>query len=940
MSNETWSFNPLSYIPFFQFGSVILGSITTVIGIKTASKVTNLVNRVTVFEATIDMTEQAKQGKLRRAWGRQREVGQLAVAVSKGFVVLVGDSGVGKTALVEELACRVANNEIPSLRGAKIIRFNLRKAQGGAGAQAVLQNLWFGGVENKVGQMIEVLEQLNRTNKATILFIDEIYDLLYANVGMFDKFRDVLDRGYVKIIGATTNESIIHSLRSRPGTGEGMLRRVQQINVPAMTPAETEQMLTEQFRETPPHGFSFQAGVEKALVALSQEEYPKRMFPDRAISFLEDICGYYRNTEPDKNTIASEDVVNYYAQHKKQDVSQVNSRLALGAREAFNDATFSTTFFKPLERVTSSPDFVEKEAKRLEVFFHGQNDEPWLVLQEESPTFLQLLASYWVKDHRPVYRCNLRELNRLANTSVGKELLKEYLVRNFMHKVNLPILILEEYNPDWLRSHESDSVSTNFSQGAEVIDQVVDRISTGLVATMSNGHSAVPDRKEPGIVDDLLKFIIRERIPAVVLDKKKKVVPTSSDPWKVRPTTPLTFAQMFEWLEFRFKERSGNQHQDCQWIRKTLLTLYYLHDHNLKHAPLEMAARVIDLQAENNQSHDSLSSVLDGCRTTTQISDAWRDAQSHLEGELLTKIGYRAEVNPPASLEAQWLRTLHASQYAVLLIEEESKVRQQSILSQIATLQRDFYQLNAQLFTQMPPALKALAINEALNSIPEGSAIVLDGAAIANPTIVQALRKKRCKIVSFVTAQVPSGERSEGLSHLVDRGVQVFQEIRTSVQGSQSTPFELEIRYKPSALMEPEVRSFIQKALPQSVQGPTRLALLNLYLLLLKPPYEMLDATVVQIGLDQNLHVSSSVDALCKAFHAKYGADLQMSLQRIQFEADPSSVNWSYRFYRAAVSQVSTPFQQGSRLWGVTKSLLGAYFLNKVTGWARRVVGI
>lgn len=94
---------------------------------------------------TTDLTAQARNGQVKQAYGREKELTELKSAVAAhGIVVLVGDPGVGKTAIVEELARKTASREVSSLNKTSVFKLDFEKVSGSQGLKGILESVWSG----------------------------------------------------------------------------------------------------------------------------------------------------------------------------------------------------------------------------------------------------------------------------------------------------------------------------------------------------------------------------------------------------------------------------------------------------------------------------------------------------------------------------------------------------------------------------------------------------------------------------------------------------------------------------------------------------------------------------------------------------------------------------------------------------------------------------
>ncbi|CQR26012.1 ATP-dependent Clp protease [Streptococcus varani] len=139
-----------------------------------------------------DITEQACAGELMAVVGREKEIRQMEIALTrrdKNNVALIGPGGVGKSAIVDGLALKIVNGEVPSLAGKRILQFSLN-------------NLWSVISEDSKNGILRFIDEMKR-EKNIILFVDEVHML--GNVkSITDAFKPLMARGDFRLIGATT----------------------------------------------------------------------------------------------------------------------------------------------------------------------------------------------------------------------------------------------------------------------------------------------------------------------------------------------------------------------------------------------------------------------------------------------------------------------------------------------------------------------------------------------------------------------------------------------------------------------------------------------------------------------------------------------------------------------------------------------------------------
>lgn len=229
-----------------------------------------------------DLTEQAKNGELDPVIGRALEIDRVVQILSrrkKNNPILIGEPGVGKSAIVEGLALRIINKEIPALQNKRIISLDI--------ASMVAGTTYRGQFEERIKS---VIKELN-LHPEIILFVDEIHTLMGAGnaQGSLDAaniLKPALARGEVQCIGATT----INEYRTSIEKDGALDRRFQQVTVQPTTTDETYTILT-RLSETYGqfHHVRYTAEALRACVNLTDRYITDRQFPDKAIDAMDEV---------------------------------------------------------------------------------------------------------------------------------------------------------------------------------------------------------------------------------------------------------------------------------------------------------------------------------------------------------------------------------------------------------------------------------------------------------------------------------------------------------------------------------------------------------------------------------------------------------------------------------------------------------------------------
>ncbi|MEU8617591.1 ATP-dependent Clp protease ATP-binding subunit [Streptomyces sp. NPDC048623] len=237
----------------------------------------------TLDEYGRDLTEEARAGKLDPVVGRAEEIEQTVEILSrrsKNNPVLIGEPGVGKTAIVEGLAQRIVAGEVPdTLKDKRVVSLDLSGMV--AGAQ------YRGQFEERLKKVIEDVQQ---AEGEIILFIDELHTVVGAGAtgeGSMDAgnmLKPALARGELHVVGATT----IDEYRKHVEKDAALERRFQPVLVPEPTVEETVQIL-EGLRDAyeAHHQVRFADGALAAAAELSDRYISDRFLPDKAIDLMD-----------------------------------------------------------------------------------------------------------------------------------------------------------------------------------------------------------------------------------------------------------------------------------------------------------------------------------------------------------------------------------------------------------------------------------------------------------------------------------------------------------------------------------------------------------------------------------------------------------------------------------------------------------------------------
>jgi len=252
-----------------------------------------------------DLTEMARQGKLDPVIGRENEIERVLVVLCRRYKnnpVLLGEAGVGKTAIVEGLAQRIVHNDVPELLCEKrIVVLDL--------AMMVAGTKYRGQFEERIKA---VMNEVRRARNV-ILFIDELHTLVGAGgaegaIDASNVLKPALSRGEIQCIGATT----LDEYRKYIEKDGALERRFQQIIVEPPTREETIEILKGlRDRYEAHHRVQITDEALLAAVELSMRYVPARVLPDKAIDVIDEAGARVRlraMTKPAELTTIEEDI--------------------------------------------------------------------------------------------------------------------------------------------------------------------------------------------------------------------------------------------------------------------------------------------------------------------------------------------------------------------------------------------------------------------------------------------------------------------------------------------------------------------------------------------------------------------------------------------------------------------------------------------------------
>ena len=240
--------------------------------------------KLLIEELGCDLNKKAMGGEIDPVTGREKEIKRVLEILSrrgKNNPILIGDAGVGKTAIVEELARRIVNDDVPlSLRGKRIISLDM--------ASSVAGTKYRGEFEERINKIIKELEE----NDDIILFIDEVHTLVGAGgaEGAIDAsniFKPALARGKIRCIGATTTSEFKKYIEK----DSALERRFQKVLIKEPDGKTVKDILLnlKNIYEAY-HNVNISDEIIDLIISLSNKYIYNRYEPDKSIDILDEVC--------------------------------------------------------------------------------------------------------------------------------------------------------------------------------------------------------------------------------------------------------------------------------------------------------------------------------------------------------------------------------------------------------------------------------------------------------------------------------------------------------------------------------------------------------------------------------------------------------------------------------------------------------------------------
>lgn len=449
---------------------------------------------------TVDITAKAAKGLVAPVVGRKQELEQLKLIISrtkKNNVLLLGPAGVGKTALVEGLAQRIATGEAGFLNNYKIREIMLTQLMLTKYDEQILQRL-----------MDEMVTEGN-----TILFIDEFH--VFAETHAIEFLKPALARSDFRLIGATTTAEWKNATKNNPA----LQRRFQAIELAEPTVEETTAIIkTAKKVYENNYGLNYSLNVQNSIAALAKKYYPTKMLPDSALTLLDNTGAYVANRTK-----------SYQAAKQKwqSEIDDIKAQIKVAQSKLYNEEELAR-LDKELQEVVS-----KRQAQRLK----GQTT--YQVKAHLADLFAVIKLETGEEATLADVSSNAEKLQNLEKTLKQKVIGQDHVIEPLakavkrikvgLNKANRPLGVYAFFGPTGVGKTETAKVLASEVFGGENHLITVDMSEYQENADVYKMLGANPGFVGYGTSENLLTRVARQPESVVLFDEIEKAHPAIFD---------------------------------------------------------------------------------------------------------------------------------------------------------------------------------------------------------------------------------------------------------------------------------------------------------------------------------------------------------------------------------------------------------------------------
>ena len=309
-----------------------------------------------------NLTQEARDNQLDPVIGRNKEIQETAEILSrrtKNNPVLVGDAGVGKTAVVEGLAQAIVHGDVPNaIKNKEIISIDISSLE--AGTQ------YRGSFEENIQKLVKEVKDAGNV----ILFFDEIHQILGAgsagdgngSKGLADILKPALSRGEISVIGATTQDEYRNTIMKNAA----LARRFNEVQVKAPSAEDTFKILQGiRTLYEKHHNVVLPDSVLKAAVDYSIQYIPQRSLPDKAIDLIDMTAAHLAAKHPVTDVKALEEEIEKERQKQNEAAAKEDFKAAQEAKDKIKELQAKIDNQSESQKVEATINDVAKSVERL-----------------------------------------------------------------------------------------------------------------------------------------------------------------------------------------------------------------------------------------------------------------------------------------------------------------------------------------------------------------------------------------------------------------------------------------------------------------------------------------------------------------------------------------------------------------------------------------------
>ncbi len=424
-----------------------------------------------------DLTEEAKAGKLDPVIGRDEEIRRVIQVLSrrsKNNPVLIGEPGVGKTAIAEGLAQRIVNGDVPeSLKDRQLISLDMGSLIAGAKYRGEFED-----------RLKNVLKEITESDGQIVLFIDEIHNIVGAgaregggamNAG--NLLKPVLARGELSCIGATTLDEYRKHIEKDPA----LERRFQQVYIKQPSVEDTISILRGlKERYEVHHGVTITDSALVAAATLSNRYITERFLPDKAIDLIDEAAAKLKMEITSKpSELEDMDRRIMQLEMEKMSLSVENQRPGI--------LTVDKAAKERLDKIQAEVDNLKGKQSGLAEQWHSEKgllDEINALKEEEEKIRLELKKAEREFDHEKIIALTYKKLEPLQRDLEAKE---------------TKLLEIQSHGTTLLREQvtESDIAEVVASSTGVPINRLLESERQKLLQLEGHLHQRVIGQQEP-----------------------------------------------------------------------------------------------------------------------------------------------------------------------------------------------------------------------------------------------------------------------------------------------------------------------------------------------------------------------------------------------------------------------------------------------------------